>query len=208
MVTEPELLASGPGRRLPPAARKAAPVALGVALLATVIVLAVHGSGARAHKAPFAHPATTPVALPSTGPAAPAAPIAADLARVVVDPATHRLRLIFTVFNTQTSRIVLLRVGHDNPGLVVRDRSVALFAVAGSFERARLPLALEPAQSAHVTIDYGVRHCPAANALRLRVPTLIAARERGRVSVDLAALVPPRDWPRGLITVLCPISSR
>jgi hypothetical protein len=185
------------------------PAALALGLVAAVVIAVVsHGSTAHTHKARAAHPATTPVALPSTGPAAAAAPIAADLARVLVNPASHRLRLIFTVFNTQTSRVVLLRVGQDNPGLAVRDRSFARFAAAGEFHPARLPLTLAPAQSAHITIDYGVRHCPSAPALRLRVPITLAARERGRISVDLAGLVPPRDWPRGLITVLCPGSSR
>jgi hypothetical protein len=214
-VAEPELLASG--REQPPSAlhqvvRRAqkvtVPVTLVLAVLAATIAVATHHSANRHHTARAAHPATTPVALPAPGPAAPAAPVTADLARVVVNPATHRLRLIFTVFNAQTSRVVLLRAGQDSAGLVLRGRSLALFGPGGSWRPARLPMALGPAQSAHITLDYGVRRCPPADAVRLRVPAVLAARERGRVDVDLAALVPPHDWPRGLISVLCPISSR
>jgi hypothetical protein len=193
---------------LPPAVLKAMPWVTAGATLVVVIVLGVGHSGHRAHHHPAAAPATTPVAWPSTEPAAAAAPIAADLARVLVDPARHRLRLIFTVFNAQTSRVVLLRVGADDGGLFLRHLRLARFRAGGSWQSARLPLALATGESAHVRLDYGVRGCPTPATAQLRVPALLTARERGRVEVDLAALVPPHDWPRGLITVLCPISSR
>jgi len=207
-VTEPELLASGPQRRLPPAVRQAVPWVSAIAILAVVILWGVGHSAHRPDPARAAIPATTPVALPSTGPAPAAAPIATDLARVLVDPARHRLRLIFTVFNAQTSPVVLLRVGADDAGLFIRHRSLARFNAAGSWQPARLPLTLATGQSAHVRLDYGVRGCPNSARSHLHVPALLTARERGRVDVDLAALVPPHDWPRGLINVLCPISSR
>lgn len=207
-MTEPELLASGGDRPPPPAARHLLPRLIAGLLVAALIAVAIGHDGHRAARARAARPAATPVALPSTGPAPSAAPVAADLARVLVDPARHRLRLVFTVFNAQTSRVVLLHVGAADAGLFVRRSSFARFRAGGSWQSARLPLALSTGQSAHVRLDFGVHSCPTSATARLRIPAVIVSREQGRADVDLAALVPPPDWPQGLITVLCPISSR
>lgn len=207
-MTEPELLASGPERRPPPAVRRALPWVTAAAILTAVLVVTVSHASHRSAPSHVASPATTPVALPSTAPGPAAAPIAADLARVLVDPAQHRLRLIFTVFNAQSTRVVLLRVGADDAGLFVRKARFARFSAGGSWRTARLPLSLATGESAHVQLDYGVHGCPTSATAQLRIPAQLAVRESGRVDVDLAALVPPHDWPRGIINVLCPMSSR
>lgn len=208
MVTEPELLASGPERRLPPVVRHATPWLIAAATLAVVIVFAVGHSGHSAVRPRAAAPTPTTIAKPSTPAAAAAAPIAADLARVVVNPARHRLRLIFTVFNAQSTRVVLQRVGADDAGLFIRRVTFARFSAGGLWRPARLPLTLATGQSAHLQLDYGVRGCPTPATARLRIPAQLAERERGLVSIDLAALISPHDWPRGIIAVLCPMSSR
>ena len=207
-MTEPELLASGRDRPPSPAVRHPMRWLIAGLVMAALIVVAVGNDGHRAGHTRTARPTATPVAQPSTGPAPSAAPVAADLARVLVDPARHRLRLIFTVFNAQSTRVVILHVGAADAGLFVRHASFARFRAAGSWQPGRLPLALSTGQSAHVQLDYGVRGCPTSATARLQIPALIASRQQGRVDVDLAALVPPHDWPRGLINVLCPISSR
>ena len=207
-MTEPELLASGRERPPSPAVHRTLPWLIAGLVVVVLIVVAAAHDGHQAARTRAARPAATPVARPTTERAPSAAPVAADLARVLVDPARHRLRLIFTIFNAQTTRVVLLHVGAADAGLFVRRASFARFQAAGSWQPARLPLALSTGQSAHVQLDYGVRGCPTSATARLQVPALIASREQGRVDVDLAALVPPHDWTRGLIDVLCPISSR
>ena len=207
-MTEPELLASGRDRPPSPAVRHTVPWLVAGLAAAVLIVVAVGHDGHKTARTRAARPAATPVAQPATEPPPSAAPVAADLARVLVDPARHRLRLVFTLFNAQTTRVVLLRVGAADAGLFVRRASFARFRATGSWQSARLPLALSTGQSAHIQLDYGVRGCPTSATARLRIPALIASREQGRVDVDLAALIPPHDWPRGLINVLCPISSR
>jgi hypothetical protein len=207
-MTDPELLASGPERRLPPAVRHALAWALAAAALAAVILVAVRHSGHNAIHARAAVPAAAPITTAATTSAPAAAPVAADLARVVVDPARHRLRLIFTVFNAESSRVVLLKAGADEAGLHLRRVSFARFGASGSWQPAGLPLALATGQSVHVQLDYGVRSCPAPATARLLIPAELTERQRGRINIDLATLVPPHSWPRGFINVLCPMSSR
>jgi hypothetical protein len=203
-MPEPELLSSSPSRRLPPAVRRAAPFAVVIAVIAAVVVLVRHDG--RSPVRPHAVPSPVPVA--ATGRDAPAAPIAADLARVVVDPARHRLRLTFTVFNRATTQVVLLRVGRSSSGLVLQGRHVERFTSGGRWLPARLPLVLHAGGLGHLRLAYRVRRCPAPSGARLVVPALLTTREHGRVRVDLTALVPPHDWPGALVHLLCPQSSR
>ena len=211
-MQEPELLTSRPGRRLSPAARNVLLTGLILAVVGAGIAVSRHHHGSPSATPPAARqaaPATPPATpLASTGRVPPAAPVAADLARVVASPARHRLRLTFTIFNRETTQVVLLSVGASSSGLALDGRSIQRFAPGGTWQPARLPLVLGAAQSGHVTLDYGVRRCPTSRGARLHVPAVLTNRERGRVAVDLTALVPPHDWPRGLVNLLCPISGR